>query len=63
MPRCASPARALVVGGGGLPDFGLFANEQIYTVFLDMRERARHKARQILASFWPKNWKRKHAHG
>ena len=24
--------------GGGLPDLGIFANEKVYTVFLDMRE-------------------------
>jgi hypothetical protein len=24
--------------GGGLPDFGVFANEQVHTVYLDMRE-------------------------
>ncbi|MGH9502763.1 MAG: hypothetical protein ACRD20_07935 [Terriglobales bacterium] len=26
--------------GGGLPDLGVFANEKVYTVFLDMRENA-----------------------
>jgi TonB family protein len=40
-PPAATPYNltitATAASGGGLPDFGVFANEQVYTVYIDMR--------------------------
>ena len=44
--------------GGGLPDFGVFSNEKIYTVYLDMKSSgAEHAPSWTLqyAVLWPQN--------